>query len=158
VRPVDRRAGLQRVDGGVHGLDLVGEALVDPGGLAALLGLLLERLEVGVDQLDLERGELLDGVGRARHVDVDEGPQHEHDGVDLADVGEEAVAQALALRRALDQTGDVDELHAGGDDRGLAHLGQQLSRSSGTLATPTLGSTVAKAYGAASAPPPASAL
>ena len=32
------------------------------------------------------------------------------------------------------------------------------SRGSGTLATPTLGSTVAKAYGAARAPPPARAL
>ena len=31
-------------------------------------------------------------------------------------------------------------------------------RWSGTLATPTLGSLVAKAYGAASAPPPVSAL
>jgi len=32
------------------------------------------------------------------------------------------------------------------------------TRSSGTLATPTLGSTVANAYGAARAPPPARAL
>ena len=35
---------------------------------------------------------------------------------------------------------------------------RRIRRSSGTLATPTLGSTVAKAYGAASAPPPARAL
>ena len=33
------------------------------------------------------------------------------DGVGLADVGEELVAQSLALARALDETRDIDELH-----------------------------------------------
>ena len=37
------------------------------------------------------------------------------DRVDLADVGEELVAQALALGRAADQPGDVDELDLGLD-------------------------------------------
>ena len=44
------------------------------------------------------------------------------DGVGLADVGEELVAEAFALRRAFDDAGDVDELHGGGDDGvGLDH-------------------------------------
>mmetsp|Transcript_23422 Transcript_23422/g.41090 ORF Transcript_23422/g.41090 Transcript_23422/m.41090 type:complete len:270 (-) Transcript_23422:5217-6026(-) len=38
------------------------------------------------------------------------------DGVHLADVGQELVAQTLALRRALHQTGDINERHAGRDD------------------------------------------
>ena len=43
-----------------------------------------------------------------------------HDGVHLADVGEELVAQSLALARALDQAGDVDELDGRrNDDVGL---------------------------------------
>ena len=39
-----------------------------------------------------------------------------HDGVHLADVGEELVAEALALARALHQAGDVHELDRRGDD------------------------------------------
>ena len=37
-----------------------------------------------------------------------------HDGVALTDVAEELVAQTGALACALDQTGDIDELHDGG--------------------------------------------
>ena len=37
------------------------------------------------------------------------------DRVHLADVGEELVAEAFALARALDQSRDVEELHGGGD-------------------------------------------
>ena len=94
------------------------------------------------------------------HVVVVERPQHEHDGVDLADVAEEVVAEALALARALDQAADVDDLHRGVDDvrRHFDMSASRSRRSSGTLATPTFGSLVAKAYGAASAPPPVRAL
>ena len=38
------------------------------------------------------------------------------DGVALADVGEELVAEAFALARAGDETGDVDEFHDRGHD------------------------------------------
>ena len=47
------------------------------------------------------------------HVGVGEDPDDLADRVGLADVGEELVAQALALRRAADQPGDVDEPHGG---------------------------------------------
>ena len=67
-------------------------------------------------------------------VVVLERPQHEHDGVDLADVGEELVAEALALRRALDQTADVDDLHRGVHDRlRLAHRRQPIDALVGHL-------------------------
>ena len=40
---------------------------------------------------------------------------HVEDGVDLADVAEELVAEALALAGAAHQAGDVDELERGRD-------------------------------------------
>ena len=38
-----------------------------------------------------------------------------HDGVGFADVLEELVAEAFAVGRAFHETGDVDELHDGGN-------------------------------------------
>ena len=43
------------------------------------------------------------------------------DGIRLADVGEELVAQAGAIVGTLHQTGDVDELHRGGHDAAGMH-------------------------------------
>ena len=53
------------------------------------------------------------------HVDdiiVVEGADHLADGVGLTDGGKELVAQPLALGRAADNAGDVDEPHVGGND------------------------------------------
>src|SRR3546814_13928919 len=60
----------------------------------------------------------LHGLGIAERVDraLDvghlalEAAQHVDDGVDLADVGEKLVAEALALGGAAHESGDVDEL------------------------------------------------
>ncbi len=38
------------------------------------------------------------------------------DGVTFADIGQELVAQTLAFGGAFDETGDIDEGHAGRDD------------------------------------------
>ncbi len=81
---------------------------------------LLDGLEVGEGEFDLDHAEVLDRVGRPGDVVVDERPQDEHDGVDLADVGEELVAEALALAGALDEPADVDDLDRGVD--GLLRL------------------------------------
>ena len=106
---------------------LVEQRLVALGGLAALLDLVLDGLEVGVGELELHDAEVLERVGRAGHVVVGEGPQHEDDGVDLADVAEELVAEALALAGPRHQAADVDELHGGRHDvLALAHLGQRV--------------------------------
>ena len=59
---------------------------------------------------------MFDRVARPGHVVVLERAQHQHDRIDLADVGEELVAETLALRRAFDQTADVDDLHGGVHD------------------------------------------
>ena len=83
---------------------------------------------------------MLQRVGRAGHVVVDERPQHEHDGVDLTDVGEEAVAQALALARPLDEAADVDDLHGGVDDvAALGHLGETVEALVGHLGDADVG-------------------
>ena len=58
-------------------------------------------------------------------VVVLETAQHMDDGVDLADVGEELVAQAFALRCAAHEAGDVDEGQPRRDDlRRLADRGE----------------------------------
>jgi hypothetical protein len=56
------------------------------------------------------------------------------DRVALADVREELVAEALALRRALDEPGDVRELDRRVDDlRALRHLGELVEARVGDL-------------------------
>ena len=71
------------------------------------------RREVGERQLDLDGLDVAARVDRAFDVDdvfVLEAADDLHDGVGLADVGEELVAEALALRRAAHESGDVHEL------------------------------------------------
>ena len=69
---------------------------------------------------------------------VAEDPRHLADRGGLADVREELVAQALALRRARDDAGDVDELHRRRrDPRRPEQLRQPRQNSSGTPTTPT---------------------
>ena len=93
-------------------------------------------------------------------VVVLERAQHEHDGVDLADVGEELVAETLTLRLRLRPVRRCRRpaTAACTIDFDLLIAASWSTRSSGTLATPMLGSFVAKGYGAASAPPPVRAL
>ena len=75
---------------------------------------LLDRLQVGQDQLGVDR---LDVACRVHpRVDVDdvvvvEGAHHLADGVGLANGRQELVAQALPLRRAADEPCDVHEGH-----------------------------------------------
>ena len=78
-----------------------------------------------------------------RDVVVLEAAHEMRDRVSLANVREELIAEPFALRRALDQARDVDEL----DDRrhdllGLTIAAIASSRGSGTATTPTFGSIV----------------
>ena len=93
--------------------------------LVALLRLLdqvghpfLEAFEVGEHELGLDRlgvGDRIDAAFDMGDVAALEAAQDVDDGVDLADVGEELVAEALALRGAADEAGNVDELELGLD-------------------------------------------
>ncbi len=65
-----------------------------------LQGLQVRQDQLGVDGLDVVGR--VDAAGDVDHVVVGEGAHHLADRVGLADVGQELVAQALALARALD--------------------------------------------------------
>ncbi len=122
--------GLQRRQHRLHdreqglGLLVVAARLLGGGVDAAL-----QALEVGQHQLGL------DGVGVADGIDIAldmrdfalETAEHVDDGVDLADVGEELVAEPFALAGAAHQAGDVDEAELGRHDlRRLGKAGEHL--------------------------------
>ena len=89
---------------------------------------LLQRLHVGEDQLGLDHLDVRAGVDLSVDVDdvvVGEDSNHLADGIALANVGQELVAQAGALGRTLDDPGDVDEGHRRRKNAlGAEHLGQ----------------------------------
>ncbi len=105
--------------------------------------------QVGQQQLRVHRADVGQRVQRLRnvgHVGVLEAAHHHRDGVDVADVAQELVAQPGPLARAGHQPGDVHELDGGRHDLvGLDQRRQIASRRwSGTATTPTLGSMVVK--------------
>ena len=105
--------------------------------LVAALRLLFERVaaalqavEIGEHQLGLDRLDVGDRIDAALHmgdVAVLETAHHMGDGVDLADVGEELVAEPLAFRGAAHEAGDVDEGEPGRHDlHGFRELCQRI--------------------------------
>ena len=80
-----------------------------------LYGLEVLQLQLGVDNL-LVLNRVHNRATLAHDVVVVEAAQHVDDGVGLADVAEELVAQALALRRTLHESGDVYYLASCGHD------------------------------------------
>ena len=90
---------------------------------AALDGFQVTQLQFQVDDFLVAHG--VDGAVHVGHVVVIKASQHVDDGVGLADVAQELVAQALAAAGALDQAGDVDNLDRGGHDaRGIHQFGE----------------------------------
>ena len=89
---------------------------------------LLDAFHIGQHQLHLDGF----GIGHGVHAAFDMGDvviletaQHMGDGVAFADIGQELIAQPLALGRALHQPRDVHKGHARGDDLLAAcNLGQ----------------------------------
>ncbi len=135
-----------------------GEALEEldlrHGGLVVLGFLLqarhraLDGAQVRQDELGADRLDVACRVHSALDVDdvlVGEEADDLADSVALADVGEELVAEALSLARALDEPGNVDELHDRRHDALRTTISASASRrESGTVTRPTLGSMVAK--------------
>jgi len=91
---------------------------------------LLHLGQIGQAELQVDHLGIAGRPHRAAHVDhvvVFKTTHHVHDRVDLADVGQKLVAQALPLAGAFHQAGDIDKLHLGGDDLlAAAHVGEQL--------------------------------
>ncbi len=92
--------------------DRAGKGGVPPRRAPCLVELALDGREVGEHELELEHAERLEGVGDAGDCLVGKAPQHKAQGVDLADPGEEAVAEPFAALRAGDESGNVHELDA----------------------------------------------
>ena len=94
--------------------------------------------------IDFDVRERIDLFRDVNHVLVLEAAHDVRDRVGFADVGEELVAEAFALRRAGDQSGDVDEFdHRRQDALGLHDRRRApSSRGSGTSTMPTFGSIV----------------
>ena len=87
------------------------------GGLGEAGGPVGNDLQVAQNQLGVDGLDVAQGVHAAVHmhdVGAAEAAHHMHNGVTLADVAQELVAQTLALGSALYKTGDVHELHDGG--------------------------------------------
>ena len=98
------------------------------GNLLHALHAVLHRFKVL--ELQLRINDLLVAHGVDRTVDMDhiavvKAAQHVNDGIRFADVAQELVAEALALRCSLYQTCNVDNLDRGGHDAsGMDQLGQ----------------------------------
>ncbi len=70
--------------------------------------------ELELDHLAIARG--IDAAHHVRHVLIVEAADDMNDRVGLANVREKLVAKSFTISRALDQAGDVDELHDSGND------------------------------------------
>ena len=159
-RTVERAALGERGVGRLQRGDLVGQRPVELGRLLAAGQLLLDGLEVGQGQLELDDPQVLERVRRAGHVAVLERPEHEHDRVDLADVrrgtgcrGPRPCSRPRPARRCRPP-----------GPRRARRCGSSTSRPAGRAARRApwprrcWGPSWRTAYGAASAPPPVSAL
>lgn len=143
----ERVALLQDLLGLLDGLHLRRDVLLDPRLLLEPGQDLLDGLEVGEDQLGVDRLDVV--LGRDLAVDVYdvlvlEGADDLADRVGLTDVREELVAQALTLGGAAHDARDVDEVDGGRQDALEEKISASLvRRGSGTPTTPTFGSIVA---------------
>ncbi len=90
-------------------------------GYASLDGLEVLELQLIID--DLLVAHRIDRAVDMGDVVVVEAAEHMQDGIGLADIGQELVAEAFSLRGALDEAGDVYDLDGRRNHRlGLAHL------------------------------------
>ena len=102
-----------------HGKHGHGFLFLAGGPLAHLDDTPFQALEIRQHQFGFDRFGVRHRVDAAfdmGDVVILEAAQYVHDGVDLADIGEELVAEAFALRCAAHQPRDIDEGNACGDD------------------------------------------
>jgi len=80
--------------------------------LAALDGLHVGEDKLGIDHLDVRHG--VDAAADMRDVAIFKAAHDVDDGIDLADMAEELVPEALTLAGTLHEACDVHELDRGG--------------------------------------------
>lgn len=141
-RELHGTGGTAFVEGGQelleHEHELEGFLVAAGAGLLAVAveglfdGLKVGEGEFGVDDVDVVKR--IDLAGDVNDVVVGEATDDVGDGVALADVGEELVAEAFALAGAGDEAGDVDEFDGGRDDAfGMNDFGERLQAGIGEL-------------------------
>ena len=87
--------------------------------LLCFIDALRHGVQVGQDEFGGDHFNIthrIDAAHGVDHVAVFEAPHYMNDRVDLSNIGEELVAEALALAGAGDKAGDVDKLDGGGND------------------------------------------
>ena len=84
-------------------------------------------LQLGIDDLLVAHG--VNGTVHVGHVIVVEAAEHMDDGISLADVGKELVAQSFTLAGTFYEAGDIHNLHGGGDDTSRVYQLGQLGES-----------------------------
>ncbi len=119
------------------------EPLVALGGLLGLVDAAGYHLHVGQDELDVDDADVPQGVGGALHMDdvlVVKAAHHVHNAARTPGCWPGIVAQALPLGGALDQAGNVHELHhRGGGLLGVVHCGQRVQTVVGRPPCPRWG-------------------
>ena len=130
---IDRACGLSLIQGGRHLLERCHQALcllvaARARDLGVLGELLIDRGEVRERELRVDRFDVrhrIDRAGDVYDVVVGEAAHDVGDGIGLADVGQELVAQSFALGRARDEPRDVDKFHSRGNDTRRARDARQ---------------------------------
>ena len=87
------------------------------GELGQLAFLLLQRVEIGEDQLGIDHLNVTDGIDGIHDVldlRIFEAAHHLDDGIHFADVGQELIPQPFTLAGTGHQTGNVNELEDSG--------------------------------------------
>lgn len=117
-------------EGGLAGIEMwneffgegefgLGDLVSAAGALLATIGAFFESSEVGEHELGIDDLDVTDGIDRSGDV-VDvrtlKAADDLNDGVHLADVAQELVAETLALAGSCDEAGDIDKLNRGGKD------------------------------------------
>jgi hypothetical protein len=155
---LDHAGGLAVLQRGarLHQAFLLHRLLVAAAHLADdVLQPLLDALQIGQHQLGLDGLGIGDGIDAALHmghVAILETAQDMGDGVDLADIGEELVAEPLPLDAPFTRPAmSTKVMRAGMTCFDLAISASLSSRGSGTATSPTLGSIVQKGKFAACA-------
>ena len=97
----------------------LGDLVSAAGALLATIGTFFESSQVGehefgIDDLDVTNG--IDRSGDVVDVRTLKAADDLNDGVHLADVAQELVAETLALAGSCDEAGDIDKLNRGGKD------------------------------------------
>ena len=100
-------------------------------------------MQVGENQFGIDSINIAGGVDLAVHMNdvfVGEGPNHLANGVGFPNIGEEGVTAALAVGSTLDDAGDVDKGHGGGQNAfGGKNFGEPHEAGVGQFDQPNIG-------------------